>query len=170
MITVANRVGKLCEVRIQSPVTSVEIMEMSRQIFEIVKKCGTIRGVTDLRSATVFPTELAEQIVTFLRQDSPSIERGAFILGDSAVFALQLDRVLRDSKTDKRRFFRDRRLLSAWLGEVLTPPEAERLSAFLTEGDAAQLTPPSSPAPSSWASPSSQVSYGPAGPTSTRRR
>jgi len=143
---------------------------MSRQIFEIVKKCGTIRGVTDLRAATVFPTEVVERIVTFLRQDSPSIERGAFILGDSAVFALQLDRVLRDSKTDKRRFFRDRRLLSAWLGEVLTPPEAERLNAFLTEGETATSSPPSSPAPSSWSGSPPPGSYGPSGPTSTRRR
>src|SRR5262245_45667190 len=119
MITVANKVGRLCEVRIQTPITLAEIMEMSRQIFQVVRSCGTICSVTDLRNATVLPEEQVEQMVSFLRQDDPNIDRGAFILGDSAIFALQIDRVLRDKKSDKRRFFRDRRLLTAWLGEIL---------------------------------------------------
>ena len=170
MITVANKVGKLVEVRVQSPISAAEIMEMSRQIFEIVKRCSTIRVVTDLRSATVFPTDLAERIVSFLRQDSPAIERGAFILGDSAVFALQIERILRDSKNDKRRFFRDRRQLSAWLGELLTPLEGDRLTSFLIEGEPPGVTPPSSPAPSWPGSVTVPASYGPSGPTSSRRR
>lgn len=166
MITVANKVGKLCEVRIQSPISALEIGEMSRQIAEVVRRCGTIRGVTDLRGAAVFPAELADQIVVFLRQDDRHIERGAFILNDSAVLALQLDRVLRDSVNDRRRFFRDKRLLTTWLGEVLTPPEAERLSAFLAEGEVAPPSPPSRPPRSL----PGGADLGLSGPNSARRR
>jgi len=120
----------------------------------VVMRCRSIVGITDLRGANVFPTDLADRIVSFLRQDNSALERGAFLAGEGAVFAMQLERVLRDAKNARRRIFRDRREAEAWLGEVLSKEEQRGLNAFLDGGERNDDSPPlsksagSRPAPS----------------------
>lgn len=140
MIVVRNNVGRLVEVKIATPITTDEIRAMAGDILAIATDKRRIVGVTDLREANVFPSDLAEQILAFLRRDSEHIERSAFLLAGhargagfdtSAVFSLQLERILREAANPSRRAFRSANELVAYLKDCLTTPETERVAAFL---------------------------------------
>jgi hypothetical protein len=139
MITVAHEVGRLVSVRIYTPVTASEIQSMVQQISLAYAACSPrqVVGCTDLRGANLFPTELADQIAAFMKRGSPRIERGGFLIGEGAIFSLQLERVVREAGSPSRRTFRVRGEIEAWLSEVLTPAERHRLVHFLDEGDRA---------------------------------
>jgi hypothetical protein len=139
MITVASTVGKLVEVRIQTPISTAEIVEMKAGVVASVQRLrGEFIGITDLRAATVFPMDLANQITNFMTAASPGLVRSGFIIGDGAVFNMQLDRVLREAGRGRRRAFRARADLEQWLADALTPEEQRRVAAFLDEGEPAR--------------------------------
>lgn len=143
LISVQIKQGKLCEVRILTPVTSAEVSSMIKSITSLVQARGSLRGIVDLRGSTVLPDDLAEQIADFLQVDNPGIERAAFVAGTtSAVFNLQLDRVIRGGKSLRRRMFRERGLAEAWMSEILTPAENRRMREFLSENEG-ESAPPS---------------------------
>ncbi len=143
MISVQIKQGKLCEVRILTPVTTAEVSAMIKSIVALIQAHGTLRGIVDLRGSTVFPDDLADEIADFLRVDSPNIERSAFVAGStSAIFNLQLDRVIQGGKSLRRRMFRERGLAEAWMSEVLTPAENRRMREFLNESES-ESAPPS---------------------------
>lgn len=136
MFTVASTLGKLVEVRIQTPITAAELDDMKAAVFQIFSRLrAPFVSITDLRSATVFPAELADQVSAFLKRDAPNLMRGAFLIGTGAVFNMQLDRVLREAASERRRSFRARADLEPWLREALTPDEQRRLAAFLDQGE-----------------------------------
>ena len=60
------------------------------------------------------------------------MERTAFLVGESAVFAMQIERVIRNAANPNRRAFRDPGDLRKWLAEILTATEAARLGEFLS--------------------------------------
>jgi hypothetical protein len=139
VINVSNPAGKLISVRLSSPVTPLEVAEMRLKITATIGRLKMpFVGVTDLRSAAVFPGEMADQFAEFLRQDGPYVERTGLLIGASsgAIFHLQVERIVRDANNPRRRVFRDRLPLENWLGEVLSPPERRALANFLdtTEG------------------------------------
>jgi len=135
MITVSRTVGRLVEVRICTPVIGLEIVAMAQAVSaEVAKVRVPIVGITDLRAATVFPVELADQVAVFFRHDSPHIARSGMLTTGGATFAMQIARVLREAPDPNRRSFSDRFELEAWLGEVLTPEERRRMNTFLNEG------------------------------------
>ncbi|HLM74340.1 MAG TPA: hypothetical protein VK459_16655 [Polyangiaceae bacterium] len=139
MITVAHKVGRLVEVRIITPVTAEEIQGMGQRIGFAYTACAPrpIVGCTDLRGANLFPMDLAEQVATVMKTGNPRIERGAILVGESALFSLQVERVVREAGNPSRRAFRVRAELEAWLAEVLTPFERQRVKHFLKEGEQA---------------------------------
>jgi hypothetical protein len=139
MITVAHKVGRLVEVRIFTPVTVEEIVSMAQQIGLAASVCTPrhIVGITDLRGANLFPVDLADQVAGLLKKGSPRTERSGFLVGESAIFGLQLERVVREGGNPSRKTFRGRKELEAWLGEVLTVTERQRVKQFLEEGDQA---------------------------------
>lgn len=143
MISVQIKQGKLCEVRILTPVTAAEVSAMIKSIVALIQTHGTLRGIVDLRGSTVFPDDLADEIADFLRVDSPNIVRSAFVAGSSsAIFNLQLERVIRGGQSLHRRMFRERGLAEAWMSEVLTPGENRRMREFLNENES-ESGPPS---------------------------
>lgn len=90
-------------------------------------------GVVDLLQADVFPVPVAESLIHLLSVVSPQLERTAFLIKDSALFALQVERVIRNSTHTQRRAFRDPESLKEWLGEVLDPVEQSRLTQFVDD-------------------------------------
>ncbi len=90
--------------------------------------------VMDFRRASILPPELADTLVGLLHGPNPGLLRnGILVPTASPTVAMQLTRIVREAKSDRRRVFRVARELAAWLGEVLDASESNRLSQFLAE-------------------------------------
>lgn len=135
MFTIENSVGRLVELRMASPITLEELGGFHGAVSKIVARHpGQVVVCTDLLSARVFDQHVTERLTTIIRQESPRVERNAFMVGDGAVFSMQIERIIRDAGFANRRAFRVPTDLITWLGEVLTSAERERLAKFLREG------------------------------------
>ena len=66
----------------------------------------------------------------------PRVERTAFLIGESAIFALQVERIIRSSNNPNRRAFREAAELLHWLEEVLTLGEQVQLEHFVRDAEA----------------------------------
>ena len=88
---------------------------------------------TDVSAANVFAPEVAEGFIRLMQRDNPVVERSAFLIGESAMFALQIERMIKQANNPLRRTFRESSMLLGWLGEMLAPPEHERLRRFLAD-------------------------------------
>jgi hypothetical protein len=86
---------------------------------------------SDMTAVTVLAPALADTLLGLMRSDNPKVERHGVLLGGSAVFGLQAERLFREAAHPGRRAFRDPAALAAWLKEVVGPREAERLAALL---------------------------------------
>jgi hypothetical protein len=129
-----NVVGRLVEVRFASPLTLEEVRQFAGEHHAIIKRLARkYVGAVDLLQADVFPVPVAETLIQLLSGVAPQLERTAFLIRESAVFALQVERVIRNSNHPDRRVFRDPESLHAWLGEVLDVQEQARLTKFLDE-------------------------------------
>jgi hypothetical protein len=132
MHTVQNVAGRLVEVRVASPLTLEEVQQLVREHQATISRIpDRYVGVVDLLHARTFPAEVAESMVKLLSSVAGRVERTAFLIGESAVFALQIERVLRQAENPNRKAFRDPGELGRWLGEILTPEEHARLAQFL---------------------------------------
>ena len=132
MHTVENVTGRLVEVRVATPLTLEEVQQFIREHQTAISRIpGRYVGVVDLLHADVFPADVAQRLIQLLSVMADRVERTAFLIGDSAVFALQIERVLRNTANPNRKAFREPDQLSAWLGEILTPAERSRLGLFL---------------------------------------
>ncbi|MES1245742.1 MAG: hypothetical protein ABUT39_29315 [Acidobacteriota bacterium] len=129
-----NVVGRLVEVRIASPLTLDEVKQFTAEHHAIIKKLARkYVGVVDLLQADVFPVPVAETLIQLLSTLAPQVERTAFLIRESALFALQVERVIRNSSNPNRRVFREPEALKEWLGEILDPLEQGRLAQFVDD-------------------------------------
>jgi len=136
MYTLECRVGRLLEIRVQPPLSLEEIANFHPQMTRIqARVLGQLVGCTDLRNARVFPPDVAEKFMAVIRTEGPRVDRNAFLVGESAVFSMQIARVLRAAGIPSRRSFLDPEEGVNWLSEVLTPAEARRLREFVKAGD-----------------------------------
>jgi hypothetical protein len=127
-----NVVGRLVEVRFASPLTLDEVRQFVGEHHAIIKRLARkYVGAVDLLQADVFPVPVAEALIQLLSGVSPQLERTAFLIRDSAIFALQVERVIRNSNHPDRRVFREPEALQEWLGEVLDVQEQARLAQFV---------------------------------------
>lgn len=134
MYKAQNVVGRLVEARFASPLTVDEVKLFVGEHQAIIKRLARkYVGVVDLLQADVFPVPVAESLIHLLSVVSPQLERTAFLIKDSALFALQVERVIRNSTHTQRRAFRDPESLKEWLGEVLDPVEQSRLTQFVDD-------------------------------------
>jgi hypothetical protein len=132
--TIENVVGRLVECRIRSPIDIPQVAAFAERLREVLPAAaqgGKVVICVDLRAANVFPPEVADGFTAVMRSDNPMVERSGFVAGESALFGLQIERLIRDAQNPARRAFRDLGALVGWLGEVLAPPEKSRLRAFL---------------------------------------
>jgi hypothetical protein len=131
MISTENRAGRLAEIRIVSPVTLDEVKQLTADLRRTMMTHGKICIVGDLLRCSVFPQDIYDAFLSLLKVDNPAIERSALLLADSAVFTLQLERIVKDAGNPARRTFRDRKALLTWLGEVLRTDERIAAERFL---------------------------------------
>jgi hypothetical protein len=135
MISVASQVGRLLEVRCTAPFTAADASQLFGLIHDWLDRLGQ-RSVTmaDLRHVGVIDPVLVDQVGAFMRAENPRVERTAFVMAESgAMQQMQLERMLKQGGTPNRRLFRSAPDAEAWLAEVLTPAEQQRLHQFLQE-------------------------------------
>jgi len=136
MIVLQHRVGRLLESRFGPPMDVTELADFERQRQVLRVRLADERVVVmDFRAATVLPPEVADALVGLLTGPNPGLLRNGILLpSEGATVALQLQRIVREAHNDRRRVFRDRGQLEAWLSEVLDAGEQVRLQQFL-DGD-----------------------------------
>ena len=134
MHKIQNMVGRLVEVRVTPPLTLDEIKQFVEEHKATVSRIpDRYVGVVDLHRADVFPAEVAAALIQLLSQMADRVERTAFLIGESAVFALQIERVIRNAANPNRKSFREPGQLKEWLGEILNASARLRLDRFLTD-------------------------------------
>lgn len=135
MFSVERKVGRLVEYRMAGLVKQDEMEAMMRRFREVVTQ-GPERKimVVDIRALRILVPEVADEILKQMRRDNPVLERSAILIGPSALFGLQMERLVRESGNKNRRTFRDEEELLAWVAEVLTPAERARAGDFYREG------------------------------------
>jgi hypothetical protein len=135
MITVDRHVGRLIELRVASPITSVELDSIHPQAARAMSEIDGLCVVcTDLLGAQVLDQAATSRVTAIIRQESPRVERNAYLVGKHAVFSMQVERMIRESGAANRKTFRVASHLVAWLGDALTVQERGRLDVFLREG------------------------------------
>jgi hypothetical protein len=138
---VENSAGRLIEVKLASPLTVEEVQQFAQKHIAIMQKIpGKYIGVVNLLEAYVFPAAVAEVLAKLLSGAASHVERSALLIGESAVFGLQVERVIRDANNPNRRAFRHGNELVAWLSEVTTPAEQKELEKFIRESTVALRT------------------------------
>jgi hypothetical protein len=134
--TVENRIGRVLEARLFAPRTVDEVeafRERLRAAFAVAGDRCLI--CADWRGANLLAPPVADALVGLLRRGNRHFERSAVLLPEgSPLFALQVDRVVREAANPARRTFVAARVLCAWLGETATDAEKKRMTAFLSEG------------------------------------
>ena len=134
-ILLQHRVGRLVETRFATPIEPVELEAFDRERTRMRMQFIEERVVVmDFRRASILPPELADTLVGLLHGPNPGLLRnGLLVPTASPTVAMQLTRIVREAKSDRRRVFRVVRELAAWLDEVLDRSESNRLSQFLAE-------------------------------------
>ncbi len=131
MYQIANRVGKLVEIRIWSPVSIEETVPWAREHDTVI---GSIVGpyvcLVDLVDATVFPQEIVEAYVATMKSE-PRLLRTGTLLNHSPTMGLQIQRMIREANHLQRKAFREPAELERWLADVLTRAERERLRELM---------------------------------------
>lgn len=134
MFSIENKVGRLVEVRIATPVREEEMPGIGKATHDLIASIpDEFVAVMDLRAAHVFPQTVSDAFVEILSDNNPKLQRSAFLIGESAIFGLQVERAIRQAGKPTRRAFRDPAEMEAWLDEPLAPAEQRRLHDFLAE-------------------------------------
>src|SRR4051794_6581527 len=124
MYSIDCHVGRLIEVLVATPVALEEVEAFGKRLRVVVgPQAGKIIVCVDLRGARVFPPAVAEAFVGVMRGDNPRLERSAFLVSDSALFSLQVERMIREAGSPLRRTFREPADLAAWVADALTDDE-----------------------------------------------
>src|SRR5215212_588533 len=89
--SVANHAGRLIEVKVASPLSIEEAQQLAGELLAAMHDLARqYVGVVDLLGAHVFPPDVAETLIKLLSGNAPHVIRTAMLIGDSAVFALQV--------------------------------------------------------------------------------
>jgi hypothetical protein len=134
--TVVVRVGRLMEICVRDGFRSVDDVEAQRvlinQALADVPPGQQVVIAADWRKCELMTQPAANAMGPMIGSFNARIERSA-ILGSptSPIAVLQFLRVVRETKHPGRRVYEERKGMLTYLGEVLTPPEKDRLAAFL---------------------------------------
>ena len=131
MVETRSVAGRIVGLTISSPVSTDEQREALVKFGGLAAAVGEkFIAVADCREARIFPPEVEEGFARLMRNDNPHIERAAILVSASAVFSLQLERLVREAGNPRRRTFRSLIDLESWLGEILTTDEKLGLARF----------------------------------------
>lgn len=136
MFSTENRVGRLVELRVQTPMKLDEMQALRARHLEVVQSIGgSYVIVTDLRHAHVFPPDITEAFIQMMGRINPDLERSAVLINESAVLGMQAERAITEAGNPNRKSFREPWSLVEWMSDALTPHELSRLKQFLAEGE-----------------------------------
>ncbi|WP_375772126.1 hypothetical protein NR798_14980 [Archangium gephyra] len=131
MYQVTNQVGRLVEIAIWSPVLFEEAERWGREHDRVVDSVGQpYVCFVDLRGAKVFPPETVAAYLSTMKAEQQLV-RTATLLPESALVALQINRMIREAGHPERRPFSNADELRHWLGEKLDEKERARLEQLL---------------------------------------
>jgi hypothetical protein len=134
MMTLERNVGRLCEARFTPPISAADVASFAGEVKALLAASTKPQiFCTDSSRVLVYPPEITDGLVALMKADNSLVERNAILIGTSSVFGLQMERMLRNAGHPGRRAFQSHDFLVAWLGEVLTAPERERLGAMLAQ-------------------------------------
>jgi hypothetical protein len=134
MFTVDVKVGRLLEARIGAPSTLADLDSGQAKLtgfFQAIP--GKLVVCADFTRGTVFSPKVADRLLDLFRFDNPKLERSGILISESAIFGLQLDRLIGQAGNPSRKCFRDPFDLKSFLGAVLSHEEHVRLNQFLAE-------------------------------------
>jgi hypothetical protein len=119
--------------RITSPFPIGELTEFVSQVTAKLRHSNDrLICCTDLRATRILSPDVSDRLTDMMRSDNPKVERNAIIVGEGAVFGMQIERMLREAGSPVRRSFREVEHAQSWLAELLLPQERQRLRSFLS--------------------------------------
>jgi len=132
------QVGRLLEIRADAGYrTPLDVDALFAQIAQATARLAADRlhvTIVDWRNCPIMSPEAAERMGFHMRARNAHTERSAALARSNAPLqVLQFLRVIRDAGLPDRRLFFEEAELIDWLGEVLSPPEGQRLREFLAE-------------------------------------
>jgi len=126
-----NAVGRLFEIRIWSPVSTLEAARWGEEHNALVDSMvGPYVCFVDLVDATIFPADVVAAYVGVMKTE-PRLLRTGTLLNPNPVFGMQIQRMIREANNPARRAFRDAEELFVYLSEVLGLEERMRLRQLL---------------------------------------
>jgi hypothetical protein len=133
--TVECNVGRVIEARVMTLRDADDVtqfaMAMRAEFLRAPRKCVIC---ADVRAIALLSPTVSDLMIGVLARGNPYLERSTILLPTKgAAFHLQAERIVRDSKCDDRRTFRNPHEMAAWLDEVLDDAERARVRAFLSE-------------------------------------
>jgi hypothetical protein len=142
-IQVESNIGTIIEIRFVGSPSLEDVAAFESDLQALVRrtvKLGKERAVlcTDLRPCQILRPAVSDRIIRLMQNDSPHIERNAFLCLNGAIFGLQLQRLIAESGArDRRRMFTEESQLLDWLTDVTTTAERGRVRRFLNSNHAA---------------------------------
>jgi len=133
MYSAEVKVGRLLEIRLVTPVTLRDVDEMQERLLQLFREHGKVVLVADYTRATVFSQEVANKVLEIFKNGAGWVERSAALVSHSAIFSLQVERLIAQAGNPMRRSFHDPFELKAFLGAALGHEEHVRLVTFLAE-------------------------------------
>jgi hypothetical protein len=136
--SVEVRVGRLIEARVFSLTTAAEADEYGRAIIAATQRAPKTPVLcADHRPVAIYPQPAADRLVEMFRPNNQRFERIAIVAAPTnATLLLQLERIVREAGSTKRRVFRDAAGAIDHLLPILDPRELARARSFLAEHSA----------------------------------
>jgi hypothetical protein len=131
MYSIENKVGRLVEITLWSPVAKEEAAPWAELHDRVVASVGgPYFCLVDLARATVFPPDAVEAYVATMKNE-PLLIRTGTLLGRSPTLHLQILRMIKEANNMQRKAFRDPNEVLAFLSEIASPAERARLTEVL---------------------------------------
>jgi hypothetical protein len=136
-----NREGRLVEIRIDGRMTEEEAQQFRTRMYLVLSMIkGRAALVANLQHCEVVDANVGSKMVTMLKIDNAKVERTAFLLR-AGPLASQIHRLVAAARPDaapagtplvaQRRLFYNKLATRAWISEVLTSAECDRLGLLL---------------------------------------
>jgi hypothetical protein len=124
----------MVEVRLGGVIRAEEFEE-GMVHFRALVNASPLRKIlcADLRACRVLLPEVADSLLDAMRRDNPVLERSAILVSESALFGLQMERLVREAKNPNRRTFREEAEILNWVSEILTLGERRRAADFFRQ-------------------------------------
>lgn len=132
MYSVQISVGRLLEIYLSSPFESTDLKPFKTLLGDVLRASPSkVIACSDLRRATVFTQDIVKGLIEQMRSDNPKLERSGILIAGSAVFTMQMERIVRSADNPARRTFRNTLDCVTWLSELLDPAECRQLQQFV---------------------------------------